>query len=113
MNNVIFTVEIKVKKEFSETIYPFMQAMHKLTHEFDEGCIQYDLFRDNEDKSKFYFVEEWEDEAALENHRQAEHYKNFIEFIDGKLESIDKVFEKIDTSSFEKFKGIEDIEVKI
>lgn len=106
MSKVIFTVELKIKEEFSEMVYTFMQAMHKLTHEFDTGCIQYDLFRDKDDKSKCYFIEEWEDENALEEHKQKEHYKNFMEFLDGKVESSNKVLEKIDTSSFEKFEAI-------
>lgn len=102
MSSIVFTVKIKVKEEFTQIVYPFMQAMHKLTHEFDEGFVQYDLYKDKEDENKFYFIEEWDSEESLEQHKQKEHYKSFIEFMDGKLESIDKVLEKIDTSSLEK-----------
>jgi len=105
MSNIVFTVEMKVKEEFTQIVDPFMRAMHKLTHEFDGGLVQYDLYKDKEDENKFYFIEEWDSEESLEKHKQKEHYKNFIEFIDDKLESIDKVLEKIDTSSLEKIES--------
>lgn len=107
MSSVIFTVEVDVKDEFTEMVYTFMQAMHKLTHEFDKGCIQYDLYRDKKNKSKFFFIEEWDSEESLEEHRQKEHYKNFMGFIDGKLDSIDKKLEKVDTKPLEKFVPID------
>ena len=78
MSELIFTVEIIVKDDFVEIVPPFAQAMHKLTHEFDKGIIQYDLFTDKNDKTKFYFVEEWEDEESLEAHRKKDHYERFI-----------------------------------
>ena len=105
MSNIVFTVEMKVKEEFTQIVDPFMRAMHKLTHEFDGGLVQYDLYKDKEDENKFYFIEEWDSEESLEKHKQKEHYKNFIEFIDDKLESIDKVLKKIDTSSLEKIES--------
>jgi len=105
MSNIVFTVKMKVKEEFTQIVDPFMRAMHKLTHEFDGGLVQYDLYKDKEDENKFYFIEEWDSEESLEKHKQKEHYKNFIEFIDDKLESIDKVLEKIDTSSLEKIES--------
>lgn len=101
--NIVFTVELNVKEEFAEMAYTFMQAMHKLTHEFDKGCIQYDLYKDKENKNKFYFIEEWESENALEAHKQKEHFKSFMEFIDGKLLSSNKKDKKVDTSTFEKY----------
>ena len=105
MSNIVFTVKMKVKEEFTQIVDPFMRAMHKLTHEFDGGLVQYDLYKDKEDENKFYFIEEWDSEESLEKHKQKEHYKNFIEFIDDKLESIDKVLKKIDTSSLEKIES--------
>lgn len=106
MSNIIFTVEIKVKEEYTEMVYTFMQALHKLTHEFDKGCIQYDLYKDSYDSSMFYFIEEWEDEAALEAHTKKDHYKSFMEFVDGKLESTNKLDHKIDLVTLEKFEPI-------
>ena len=107
MSELIFTVEIKVKEDFCEVVPPFAQAMHKLTHEFDKGIIQYDLYTDKNDKSMFYFVEECEDEASLEAHNQKDHFKRFVEFLEGSTESIDKKFEKIDTSSLEKYEEMQ------
>ena len=92
MNNVILVVKVKVKKEFVEQVYPFMKALHKLTHEFDRGCIQYDLHKVKDEENTFCFVETWEDEDCLNEHSEKDHFKSFMEFVDGKIESIDKFF---------------------
>ena len=41
----------------------------------EPGCISYILLQDLEDKTKFCFVEEWKDEAAIKSHMEAEHFK--------------------------------------
>ena len=93
MSNVILVVKVKVKEEFEEQVYTFMKALHKLTHELDEGCIQYDLHVDLEDKCSFTFVETWENEEALSLHEKKEHFISCVDFMEDKLESfsIDKL----------------------
>lgn len=88
MSNVILVVNIKVKEEFVDEVYVFMKALHKLTHELDSGCIQYDLHKVKEQEDKFCFIETWENKESLDAHMQAEHFKNFIEFTDGKIEDM-------------------------
>ncbi len=92
MSNVVLVVKVKVKEEFAEQVYPFMKALHKLTHEFDRGCIQYDLHEVKDEANTFCFIETWEDESCLIEHSQKEHFKNFMEFVDGKIEKMDKFF---------------------
>ena len=88
MNNVTIVVNIKVKEEFIEQVYPFMKALHKLTHEFDSGCIQYDLHKVNTKENEFCFIETWENQESLDEHMKKDHFKNFMEFVDGKLEDM-------------------------
>lgn len=86
MENVNLLVEVKVKDEFIEPVYTFMKALHKLTHELDEGCLQYDLLQSKDDKSKIFFIEKWENQDYLDRHMQKEHFKNFNEFTKDKIE---------------------------
>jgi len=92
MKNVVLVVKAKVKEEFSEEVYTFMKALHKLTHEFDRGCLQYDLHKVKDEENTFCFIETWEDEACLIEHSQKEHFKNFMSYVDGKIESMEKIF---------------------
>lgn len=92
MSNVIFIIKLKVKAEFFDEVYTFSKAIHKLTHEFDEGVIQYDLYKVKEEENTLCFFENWENTDLYERHRNKEHTKNFKEFLDGKLENVEKIF---------------------
>jgi quinol monooxygenase YgiN len=39
----------------------------------ENGCIAYELFQNNGDPTDFTFVEEWEDDAALDAHLETPH----------------------------------------
>lgn len=41
----------------------------------EDGCIFYDIFQSKDRPEKFFAVESWRDEAALDGHRASEHYK--------------------------------------
>lgn len=45
----------------------------------EEGCIYYDLHCDIADttNTKFMMLEIWKDQAAIDNHNETAHYKNF------------------------------------
>ena len=88
MSQVILVVNIKVKEEFTDELYSFMKALHKLTHELDEGFIQYDLHKVKEKENEFCFVETWENQEFLDQHMAKDHFKNYMEFTDGKFEDI-------------------------
>lgn len=48
----------------------------------EEGCISYTLYADVKEKNKFFFFEEWKDQAAIDAHFNAEHFKKFGELMD-------------------------------
>ncbi len=41
----------------------------------EDGCIFYDIFQCKERPEKFFAVETWRDEKALDGHRNSAHYK--------------------------------------
>ena len=49
----------------------------------EEGCIQYDLHRDNEDPAHFLFYENWESRELWQAHMNAPHLAAYIKATDG------------------------------
>ena len=47
----------------------------------EPGCIGYALHQDTEDENAFVFVEEWEDESALQQHFATAHIADFMRAI--------------------------------
>lgn len=92
MDNVIFVIKMKIKEEFIDEVYTFSKAIHKLTHEFDDGIIQYELHKVKDEKNTLYFIENWKSEEAYEAHRNKEHTKNYKEYLEDKLEDVQKTF---------------------
>lgn len=45
----------------------------------EEGCVFYNLLRAAEGEKAFHFIECWKNQAALDEHRQTPHYKQFRE----------------------------------
>lgn len=48
----------------------------------EAGCIRYELLQGVEDPAKLFFVEEWQDEDALEAHRNSPHLQAAVEQFD-------------------------------
>lgn len=97
MKNIVIIATIKVKKAFKDEVYNELLKLHKATHEFDEGCIQYDLHKDLSDENSFTFVETWENAEFLSKHQEKEHFKTFVSNIDGKIENLNiQKLEKLD-----------------
>ncbi|CAM3462507.1 putative quinol monooxygenase [Arcobacter aquimarinus] len=88
MKNIVIVATIKVKKGFKDEVYNELLQLHKATHEFDEGCIQYDLHKDLTDEDSFTFVETWENQELLSLHETKEHFKNFVSKIENKIDGL-------------------------
>ena len=53
------------------------EKLVKATRE-EPGCLYYDLVQDVSDDKTFYFVEKYQDEAAVEAHKNSEHFQTFV-----------------------------------
>lgn len=62
------------KKEGIEKMKELLSAMVKPS-KAEDGCIFYDIFQCKDRPEKFFAVETWRDEAALDGHKSTEHYK--------------------------------------
>ena len=58
----------------------FIEVAEKLVKATREevGCIYYDLVHDTTDANVFYFVEKYQDEAAVEAHKNSEHFQTYV-----------------------------------
>jgi len=54
----------------------------------EKGCISYDLYVDINDSSVLTFLESWDDEEAIFNHNNSDHFKEIVpklgEFVEEK-----------------------------
>jgi len=51
----------------------------------EAGCINYRVYEDTEQPNQFVFVEEWEDDGALQQHFGTPHIAEFMQAIMGTI----------------------------
>ena len=63
----------------SDKVDAFLEATKELIEKSraEEGCITYNLYQDVHDKTKFFFFEEWKNQAAIDYHFATEHFVDF------------------------------------
>jgi len=67
-------VKVRVKPELRQR---FLEAIEvdALASERDEpGCLRFNVLRDEQDETLYYFFEVYRDQAALDAHRATPHY---------------------------------------
>ena len=90
MISIFVTIQIKegFRDQFTEASFGDAQGSVR-----DEpGCFRFDILQSDEDPNRFHLYEVYADEAALEAHRNAPHYKKGRETVqdwfDGDLQRI-------------------------
>lgn len=79
---------LKAKQNHQKSLFEKLQYLHEMTHKHDEGCIQYDLHQDLENKDTFIFVETWQNAEYLAQHQIKEHYLESLQQIEDLVESV-------------------------
>lgn len=76
--------ENAVRTELEKLVEPTRQ---------EQGCIQYDLHRNNDKPGHFLFFENWESRDLWQAHMASDHIARYIEATDGAIEdfSIDEM----------------------
>ncbi|EHI96883.1 Antibiotic biosynthesis monooxygenase [Clostridium sp. DL-VIII] len=44
----------------------------------EEGCIKYEMYQDEKDKTILTMIEEWQDKKVLEKHMSSEHFQRIV-----------------------------------
>ena len=98
MEEVVIVAKLKIKEEFYAEVYKELIILHENTHKYDNGCLQYDLHQNIEDRYSFVFVETWSGMDMLKEHESKEHIKMFIKKIENQLKNLQ-------INTFKKIKG--------
>ena len=73
---VIATVKAAAGQE--EKLASMINDLAQLVRK-DAGTVQFDVYRDSDDKGAFQFLEAYDDEAAFQAHITADHVQKFNE----------------------------------
>ena len=95
---VTVTAHIKAKKDLEENLKKELLTLIEPTRS-ETGCITYDLYHDQQNKSHFMFYESWENKSDLEQHLQKPYIKSFMDRADELLA------EPVTISLWEKVEG--------
>ena len=69
-NNFIRKEKIK---EFKEIASKFVEETHK-----ENGCIEFQIYRDRNDETIFIFIEKWMSIEVLQTHINTKHFKELV-----------------------------------
>ena len=70
-----------IKEEYLDIVRPLYTELVAKTKE-EKDCIEYNLYIDEDDKTHFVFIEEWQDRNALDTHVNSEHFQRLVPQID-------------------------------
>ena len=68
---IALIVEINIKPGFKEQFMASMLGDARGSNNDEPGCLRFDVLQDNEDENKLHLFEVYEDDAALDAHRNA------------------------------------------
>jgi len=85
MSRVTVVAKVVAKKESLEIVRRELLKLVAPTRK-ENGCIEYSLHQDQQEPTLFIFYETWESPAALEKHLGSEHFKAYINAVDGLIE---------------------------
>lgn len=74
--NAFLHINSDKKEEYLEKVNYLVLESQK-----EHGCLFYNHYENVEKLDEFIIVEHWEDEIAIENHKESVHFKDFIEKI--------------------------------
>jgi len=84
MNKITVVAKVIAKKEHAEAVRQELLKLVAPTRQ-EDGCIEYNLHQDNRDSDVFMFYETWLNRASLDRHMQSDHFKTYIETVDGMI----------------------------
>ena len=79
---------IEASPDHADIVKAALQALIPPTLK-EEGCLNYNLYRDNSEKNLFFFYENWTSEAYLDAHLQSDHIADFNDKVGNLITSID------------------------
>ncbi len=82
MSKLTIVANIIVKPESVDLVKAELEKLIPITQK-EEGCIQYDLHRNNDDPNHFMFYETWTSRELWQKHMNAPHLAEYMKVTDG------------------------------
>jgi quinol monooxygenase YgiN len=73
---LILAVHVTIKTGHEEEVIEFFRKLQEATR-LEPGCISYIVQRSRQNAGRYLVYEQYTDEAALEAHRNAPHFKQY------------------------------------
>ena len=89
MPQITVVARIKARPDAIEKVRDALLKLVEPTLNKDDGCINYDLYQDNDNPSLFFFLENWESEELLKKHLDSEHIRAYRKATEGSIEQRD------------------------
>lgn len=87
MTELKIVAVIVVKAEFQEELEKAFQNVVDGTRK-EDGNISYDLHQDVKNPLKYTILEVWKSQTAIDEHNNTDHFKAFVNAIEGKVENL-------------------------
>ena len=85
MTQLTIVANIKAKADKIDLVKAELEKLIDITRA-EEGCINYDLHRDNENPAHFLFYENWESRELWQKHMGSRHLQGYIAATEGAVE---------------------------
>jgi len=76
---IALVVTINIKPDHKEEFMASMMGDARGSNNDEPGCLRFDVLQDNEDPNQIHLYEVYQDEAAVEAHRNAPHFLKWRE----------------------------------
>ncbi|ELR65619.1 hypothetical protein C942_00702 [Photobacterium marinum] len=86
MTKLTIVANIIAKADKAELVKTELEKLIDITRA-EEGCLQYDLHQDNENRAHFLFYENWESRELWQAHMNAQHLKDYMAATEGAVDS--------------------------
>ena len=86
MTTLTIVANIIAKQSHIQLVKNELLKLIEITR-LEDGCINYDLYQDNENKTNFMFYENWESKELWQQHMNNDHLKSYVEATQGAVDS--------------------------
>lgn len=86
--SIKITAIINLKAECRQEVFNAFKPLIAASRQ-ENGNISYDLHQDLQNENRVVFIENWQDQAAIDSHNASEHFQTFVKAIDGKIDGLE------------------------
>lgn len=86
MTQLTIVANIKAQPDKIDLVKAELLKLIQVTRS-EQGCINYDLYQDNDNPAQFIFYENWETRELWQAHMANDHLKEYIEATQGMVET--------------------------